>query len=236
MEKYLIDTSIVGSSLQEFKSKYANNNNSILCMSNLTFFELEARKVDPKCDIPTESFVRWLINYFVKETKKTEVFNLTKDVNDKVDTVLVNYAKENNLTVITSDKGMALYCRFQSVECILLEVRYSKDFRFVEYADDNSRRVNVFNTPDSYAVFVKGPSHISGPDENGYINLENNDRIFQMHYPFSTSAILCEVDEYLVTNNSIDYVSTHPFDTEEQVTKNNYMLYQKWCKSLSYIR
>ena len=69
---------------------------------------------------------------------------------------------------------MALYCRFQSVECILLEVRYSKDFRFVEYADDNSRRVNVFNTPDSYEVFVKGPSHINGPDENGYINLENN--------------------------------------------------------------
>lgn len=233
MEKFLLDTSIVGSSFQEFKNKYVSNSNSILCMSNLTFFELEARKIDPQCDLATKSFVRWLIDYFVKEVKKTEVFNLTKKSNDKVDTVLVDYAKENNLTVITSDKGMALYCRFQSVKCILLEVRFSKDFNFVEYTEDNLRRVNVFNLPPSYAIFINSVIHKS-IDENGYINLENNDHIIQMHYPFSTSAVLCEVDTYLVTNNSIEYVSTKPFDTEEQVKKDYYMLYQKWCKNLSY--
>ncbi len=123
-KKYLIDTSIIASSLKNFKNKFISDDVTLI-LSNLTFQELEERKIDPTCSVTAKKFVCFLIDLFVTNTKNTEVFILEHDnSSNHIDQDLVMYAKEHNLCILTCDKGLALRCRFYGVECDLISVRY----------------------------------------------------------------------------------------------------------------
>ena len=111
MEKktYLIDASIIASSLEVFKRRFVETD-CTLVLSNLTFRELEPRKKDKKCDFYSRSFARFLIDLFVRDTCSTEICSVEYESNTKhIDEELVKYAKSNSLSILTSDKGMALW-------------------------------------------------------------------------------------------------------------------------------
>ena len=142
-KKYLIDASVIASSLEDFKRRFQTND-SILVLTNLTFVELEARKKDDSCNSGTMKFVNHLIDFFVRNTTKTElVFMDDKIIKTKhIDKYLVAYAQEHNMSVLTCDKGMALWCRFYNVDFELLEVKNIAAFSFVKELN-NSLYLNL---------------------------------------------------------------------------------------------
>lgn len=230
MTKYLIDASIIASSQEDFQRRFVSTD-SILVLSNLTFAELEARKVDSHCCIETKKFVRYLIDLFVID-KSTEICTIQSS-SKHIDEKLVEYAKENNMSIITCDKGMALHCRFLEVPFELLESRkVVVDIPFI-FQKDNALYVNIYDKsiPKGYAVF--GYSATSNrtlsPLENGMIFL-NPGNILLVAHPENG---ICGIDTYYINNDvELNLISRNIYSTEDDINVESNPfhkeLYKKW--------
>lgn len=231
MKKYLIDASIIGGSLYNFRKRYCVSD-CILIMSDKTLIELENQKKKDfsECDKASVAFVRFLIDYFVRNVNLTEVFTLETN-SSHIDKDLVNIAQKNNWGIITADKGMALYARIKEVEYVLIESRNSR--KFSNYVClDNKVLINIYDLPAGEAIFVKSyPYKI--PDEDGNIEIDEGDTIWHMHS--SNSSVLCCVDIYVFTHNNFEYSGTSSFETEFEVMNSDYQkLYFKWLKNKNF--
>lgn len=233
MTKYLIDASIIASSQEDFKRRFISPDITLI-LSNLTFVELEARKVDSSCNIDSKRFVRYLIDLFVRD-KSTEICNI-KSSSKHVDCKLVEYAKENNLSIITCDKGMALHCRFLDVPCELLESRVVVELPFV-FEKGNALYVNLFDKSISkeYTIFAYSPvtNKTLHPLENGIIFLNPGDILLVAHLENG----ICGIDTYYINNDvELNLISKNIYSSEEDINVESNPfhkeLYKKW---ISYI-
>lgn len=234
MKKYLIDASIIASSLENFKRTFINSDTCLL-MTDLTFQELEARKKDYNCTPDAKKFTRFLIDLFVKNLSSTEVavIGSTENPNSKhIDKELVCFAQANNISVLTCDKGMALWCRFLKVEYTLLEVKNISTLPFV-VEDNGSLYLNLFDMsiPRGFSVFVYSPktNKILTPLEDGTIFLNFENIILVAHSENGA----CSIDTYCVnydmTLSIIDksvYSSEEDFDVTEKPFHKS--LFNKW--------
>lgn len=229
MTKYLIDASIIASSQEDFQRRFVSPD-SILVLSNLTFTELEARKVDSHCCIETKKFVRYLIDLFVRD-KSTEICTI-KSSSKHVDEKLVEYAKENNMSIITCDKGMALHCRFLDVPCELLESRVVVELPFV-FAKGNALYVNLFDhtIPKGYTVFAYSTTSNKTlpPLGNGIIFLNPGNILLVAH----TENGICGIDTYYINNDvELNLISKNIYSTEGDINVESNPfhkeLYKKW--------
>lgn len=234
MKKYLIDASIIGGSLCDFRDRFCFSD-CILVMSDKTLFELEKTKKKDlgECDKVSRIFVRFLIDYFARNVNMTEVFTL--DANSShIDRDLVDYARIHNWAIITADKGMALYARIKQVEYVLIEPRYSKEFKFYKH-NQGKVFVNVFDLKSDDAIFVNS-TQFKSPDSYGNIQICEGNHILHMHS--SNSYGICEVDEYIFTHNSFEFFKTVGFNTKTEIYENDdkvyERLYRRWKKRKSY--
>ena len=233
MTKYLIDASIIASSLEDFKRRFVSSLNSTLVLSDLTYRELELRKVDKVCPPESQQFTRFLIDLFVRDTSTTEVCKIDHNGPTKhIDENLVNYAQSNNYTILTSDKGMALWCRFYQVQYELLEIRSAVNLPFV-LKNDGSMYMNLFDKtiPRGYRVFVYAPAtnRIMSPLENGVIFL-NPGNILLVAHPEKE---ICGIDTYYVTaEKNLNMIAKDFYSSEEDIDADNKPfhidIYRKW--------
>lgn len=234
MKKYLIDASIIGGSLCDFRDRFCFSD-CILVMSDKTLFELEKAKIKgpDDCDKVSRIFVRFLINYFVRNVNETEVFTLETNTNH-IDRDLVDYAKMHNLAIITADKGMALYARIKQIEYVLIEPRFSKEFTL--YNNKQGKvYINVFDLDSDDAIFVNSTPFKSA-DYLGDIQIDEGDHILHMHS--SNSYEICEIDEYIFTHNSFELFRTVGFNKKVEIYENDEKVYsrlfEKWRKHKSH--
>lgn len=221
MKKYLIDASVIASSMEDFKRRFLNSD-VILLMTDLTFKELEARKKDYNCSLDSKKFVRFLIDLFVKNLNSTEVI-IIEDSGDSdnkhhIDERLVEFSKENNLSVLTCDKGMALWCRFYNVDCSLLDVRTIATLPFVIEGSE-SLYLNLFNRsiPINSSVFVYSPkiNKILAPLEDGTVFLNPENIILVAH---SKDNSLCEIDSYCVNSDmTLSLIGKSIYFSEDEI-------------------
>lgn len=219
MKKYLIDASIIASSLENFKRSFINSDTCLL-MTDLTFKELEARKKDYNCTLDSKKFTRFLIDLFVKNLSSTEVAiigNLENSGNKHVDEELVSFAKVNNLSVLTCDKGMALWCRFLKVEYTLLEVKNISTLPFV-VEDNGSLYLNLFDMsiPRGFSVFVYSPktNKILTTLEDGTIFLNSENIILVAHSENGA----CSIDTYCVNSDmTLSLIGKSIYSSEDDV-------------------
>lgn len=221
MKKYLIDASVIASSMEEFKRRFLNPD-VILLMTDLTFKELEARKKDYNCSLDSKKFVRFLIDLFVKNLNSTEVTIIEdsgdSDNNHHIDERLVEFAKRNNLSVLTCDKGMALWCRFYDVDCSLLDIRTIATLPFVIEGNE-SLYLNFFDRsiPKHTSVFVYSPktNKILAPLDDGtvFINPEN---IILVAHPKENS--ICSIDTYCVNSDmTLSLIGKSVYSSEDDI-------------------
>lgn len=219
MKKFLIDASIIASSLENFKRSFVNSD-SRLVMTDLTFQELEARKKDYNCTPDSKKFTRFLIDLFVKNLSSTDVViieNSENSSNKHIDQKLVSFAKENNLSVLTCDKGMALWCRFLKVEYTLLEVKNISTLPFV-IEDNESLYINLYNMsiPRGFSVFAYSPktNKILSPLEDGTIFL-NSENIILVAHPENGA---CSIDTYCVNSDmTLSLIGKSVYSSEDDV-------------------
>ena len=238
MEKFLIDASIIGSSLEDFKRNFINDN-TILIMSDLTFIELEAKKIDSNCN---QKFARFLIDLFVNDLLHTEVSIIknTETNNKHIDLELVKYAKSNDLSILTCDKGMALWCRFYDVDCNLLTVRKVTSLDFVK-EDNSSFYINIFDfsVPKGHTVIVYSPrtNRIAHYLDDGTIFLNSGDVILVAHPKNSA----CQVDTYSVNpdmSTSLTSVSVYASKEEVELAEKPFheTIYTKWSNYMKKVK
>lgn len=229
-KKYLIDASIIASSLEDFKRRYIGTE-CTLVLSDLTLKELENRKKDRGCATDSKKFVSFLIDWFVRNNTSTEVCIIEYDSSSKhIDTELVKYAKSNDISVLTCDKAMALWCRFYEVECQLLEVRSSATLPFV-FENDGVLHLNLRKVPIGYSTYVYSPesNKIMSPLDNGVIFLNPGNIILVAH----SADNACCIDTYFISKD-MDmsligkdiYSSSDDIDTDSKPLHLN--LYYKW--------
>ena len=238
MRKYLIDASIVCGSLSDFRDRFCFSD-SILIMSDKTLFELEkVKKKDlEECDNVSRIFVRFLIDYFARNVNLTEVFTLETRANQNhIDYDLVDYARMQNWSVITAEKGMALYARMKHVEYVLIEPRYFKEFKL--YNNKQGKvLVNVYDLNSDDTVFVSvNSTHFKSPNFDGNIQVDEGNHVFHMHS--SKLYGICEVDEYIFTHNNFELFKTVGFNTKSEIFENSEedyeRIFNKWEKNKSY--
>jgi len=237
MTKYLIDASIIASSLEDFKRRFTSSPNCTLILSDLTYKELEARKVDRDCVADTKKFTRFLIDLFVRDVSSTEVCIIENFcIGNHIDEILVGYARDNNMSILTCDKGMALWCRFYNVPCELLETRSTIQLPFV-IENNNSLYLNIYNNsvPKGYSVFVYQPdkNKIMSPLENGMIFL-NPGYILLVAHPENA---ICGIDTYYVSKEkTLCLISKDIYASEEDIDVDHnpfhLELYQKWISHM----
>lgn len=232
-KKYLIDASVIASSIEDFKRRFETPN-IVLVLTNLTFIELESKKKGDSCNSGTLKFVNHLIDFFVRNTTTSELAFIDEEIKTKhIDKDLVIYAKEHNMSVLTCDKGMALWCRFYDVNFELLEVKNIAELSFVKEVN-NSLRLNLFDgsISDSESVFVyTSLKKIKKPLENGLIFLNPGDTILLAH---PTENNICEIDTYFVdSKNDINLISKDVYASEDEINDSKEFhrsLYIKWTK------
>lgn len=232
-KKYLIDASVIASSLEDFKRRFETANITLV-LTNLTFVELESRKKDDSCNSGTMKFVKHLIDFFVRNTTSTELVFMDEKIKTKhIDKDLVAYAKENNMSVLTCDKGMALWCRFYSVDFELLEVKNIAALSFVK-EDNNSLCLNLFDgsIPDGQSVYVyTSLESLKKPLESGLVYINPGDTILVAH---PTENNICEIDTYFVDSKSdINLISKDIYASEDEISNSKAFhrsLFIKWTK------
>ena len=235
--KYLIDTSIIASSLEDFKKRFVETD-CTLVLSDLTFRELEPRKKDKKCDYDSVSFARFLIDLFVKDTTSTEVCLIEHESDSKhIDEALVKYAGANDMCILTSDKGMALWCRFYNVGCELLKVRSAHSLPFVHETNGNLH-LNLKQVPIGYSTFIYSPEKnvifsALGKD----IMFINPGNILLVAQPYGEEKN-CKIDTYLITKDlTLNLIGKNIYSSEEDIDVDNspfhINLYDKWKKHMS---
>lgn len=241
MKKYLIDASVIASSMEEFKRRFLNPD-STLIMTDLTFGELEARKRDYNCSIDSKKFVRFLIDLFVKDLNSTEVVIIESEdfENKHIDAKLVEFAKENNLSVLTCDKGMALWCRFYDVDCSLLDVRTIATLPFVIEGSE-SLYLNLFDgsIPQNSSVFVYSPkiNKILAPLDDGTVFL-NPENIILVAHPKENS--ICSIDTYCVNSDmTLSLICKNVYSSKEDIYMSDKpfhkALFTKWSSHMKKI-
>lgn len=233
MTKYLIDASIIASSLEDFKRRFVSSLTSSLILSDLTYRELELRKVDSGCQPESKQFTRFLIDLFVRDTATTEVCKIENTGTTKhIDENLVKYAKTNDYSILTCDKGMALWCRFYQVDYELLENRSTVDLPFV-FENNGSRYMNLFDKsiPRGYRIFVYSPTtnRIVSTLENGVIFL-NPGNILLVAHPEKE---ICGIDTYYVNaEKALNLIAKDFYASEEDIDIEHkpfhFELYQRW--------
>ena len=236
-KKYLLDTSIIGSSLDDFKRRFVETE-CTLVLSDLTFRELEPRKKDKRCEYDSVSFARFLIDLFVRDTTSTEVCLIEYESNDKhIDEELVKYAGINNMSILTSDKGMALWCRFYNVDYELLEVRSVTGLPFI-HENNGALKLNLKKVPIGFSTFVYSPEKnkifsASGKD----IMFINPGNILLVAQPHGEEKI-CKVDTYLITKDlTLSLIGKNLYSSEDDIDVDNnpfhINLYDKWKKHMA---
>lgn len=235
--KYLIDASIIASSLEDFKRRFVSPDCTLI-LSDLSFRELEARKKDRNCEFESKGFVRYLIDLFVRDTSSTEICLIEEELYTKhIDEKLVQYAKSNNISILTCDKGMALWCRFYNVNYILLETRSIANLPFV-FEKNGSTFINIFDgsIPKNSSVYVYSPiqNSIISPLDNGIIFL-NPGHILLVAHPENSA---CGIDTYYIDSDKKlaligkdIYSSESDIETDEKPFHKN--LFLKWTKYMS---
>lgn len=235
MQKYLIDASIIASSQEDFQRRFVKSSITLV-MSDLTFKELEARKKDPHCCQESKKFVRFIIDLFIRD-KSTEVCNIPVGTTKHIDYQLVEYAKDNNISVLTCDKGMALQCRFSAVPYELLETRSVAQLPFV-FQNDNSLYLNLYDKsiPAGYRVFAYSTvkNKTLPPLENGFIFL-NPGNILLVAHPENR---VCNIDTYYVNNElNLSLISKNIYASEDNIDDSanpfHKWLYKKWTDHMN---
>lgn len=233
--KYLIDTSIIGSSLEDFKMHFVETN-CTLVLSDLTFRELESRKKDKRCDFDSITFARFLIDLFVKDTTSTEVCLIENESNNKhIDEELVKYAEVNNMSVLTSDKGMALWCRFYNVDCKLLKIRSAHSLPFVHESNGNLH-INLKQVPIGYSTLVYSP------EKNVIFSSLGKDIIFMnpgnILLVAQPEQKMCRIDTYSITSDlNLNLISKNIYSSEDDIDVDkcpfHINLFDKWSKHMA---
>lgn len=235
-EKYLIDASIIASSLEDFKRRFVETD-CTLVLSDLTFRELEPRKKDKKCEFNSVSFVRFLIDLFVKDTFSTEIcFIEDEDCKSKhIDEDLVLYAKSQNMSILTCDKGMALWCRFYNVKCELLNIRSVTTLPFI-HESNGSLHLNLKQVPIGCSTFVYSP------EKNKIMSSLGSDIMFlipgNILLVAQAEQQMCCIETYFVNKDlSISLVGKNLYSSEEDIDTDtnpfHINLYDKWNKHIA---
>ena len=229
-KKYLLDTSIIASSVEDFKKRFVETD-CILILSDLTFRELESRKKDKKCEYDSRSFVRFLIDLFIRDTTSTEVCLIEYESNDKhIDEELVKYALNNDMAILTCDKGMALWCRFYNVECQFLERRSVTALAFI-HEHNGALQLNLKKVPIGCSTFVYSPekNKILAPSGKDIMFI-NPGNILLVAQPEQK---MCKIDTYVITNDlTLSLIETNVYSSEDDIDVDNspfhINLYDKW--------
>lgn len=233
-KKYLIDASIIASSLEDFKRRFISSE-STLILSDLTFRELEARKKDRSCELESVGFARFLIDLFVKNIESTEICLVDSTNSTKhIDESLVKYALDNNLSVLTCDKGMALWCRFYGVNFVLLETRSIVKLPFI-HEDRNAVYLNLYDRsiPRAHSVYVYSPIRnciISPLDKDKGTIFLNPGYVLLVAHPENNA---CCIDTYHITKDrTLNLVSKDIYSCEDDIETEakpfHRELYTKW--------
>lgn len=232
MAKYLIDASIIASSQEDFQRRFVKSDTTLV-MSDLTFEELESRKKDSHCSSESKKFVRFLIDLFIRDSS-TEVCRIPCGVSKHIDSSLVGYAKENNMIILTCDKGMALQCRFFGTSYELLETRSVADLPFV-FHSDNSLYINLYNRtiPFGIRIYAYSPSKNKSlsPLENGLIFLNPCDILLVAH----PENEVCSIDTYYINSElGLNLISKNIYTSEDNIDDSvnpfHKLLYKKWSE------
>ena len=230
MKKYLIDTSLIGSELTKFKLKFCSGN-SILVMADLTLDEIEGRKVDSGCTLASQIFARFLIDYFISNIDFTETVILPRaNANKHIDSFLVDYAKENNLIVLTCDKAMALRCRFQNVDYELLPIR--PELYFITF-ENNQPCICLKNILKGTSILVSSDGltkKFYDLDKNIY--LSEGDTILVASPAHESGK--CLLQEYLFSSERATLISKDIISSEDE-TSNHLKkdLFFKWSHHMA---
>lgn len=237
--KYLIDASVIASSLEDFKRRFISQDNTLV-LSDLTFRELEARKKDKGCSEESKKFVRFLIDFFVRDISSSETCYIESETSSKhIDEELVKYAKSNNMSLLTCDKGMALWCRFYGVECTLLESRSITKLPFV-IERNNAVYLNLYDgsIPRAHSVYVYSPARnatIPPVDRDLGTIFLNPGYIILVAHPENR---VCSIDTYFVNRDRATvlvakdlYSSEEDIDTDDKPFHKE--LFRKWKNYVS---
>lgn len=234
--KYLLDASVIASSLEDFKRRYISNPDCILILSDLTLMELEARKKDRWCVVESKKFVSYLIDFFVRDTSSTEICRIESECPTKhIDQDIVKWAKEHNVSILTCDKGMALWCRFYNVNCELLEVHSVATLPFV-HENNGSLCLNLRQVPIGCSTFIYSP------EKNKIMSSLGSDIMFMttgnVLLVAQPDQKLCRIDTYIVNADlSISLVGRNLYSSEEDIDTDahpfHFNLYDKWKKHAS---
>lgn len=208
-------------------------------MSDLSFRELEARKKYKACEYASVSFARFLIDLFVRDTSSTEICLIEDELytNSKhIDEELVKYAKSQGISILTSDKGMALWCRFYNVECELLEVRSITTLPFVHQSDSGSLTLNLRQVPIGYSTLIYSP------EKNKIMSSLGSDILFLIPGNILLVAQpeqkLCCIQTYFVNKDlSLSLIGKNLYSSEEDIDTDinpfHINLYDKWTKHIA---
>lgn len=234
-KKYLLDTYIIASSFEDFKRRFVETD-CTLVLSDLTFRELESRKKDKKCEFVSVTFARFLIDLFVRDTSSTEVCLIECESNTKhIDEELVKYAVANNMCILTSDKGMALWCRFYNVDYELLEVRSTTTLPFI-HENNGTLHLNLKQVPFGCSTFVYSP------EKNKIMSSFGNDIMFinpgNVLLVAQPEQKMCRIDTYFTTKDlTLSLIGKNLYSSEDDIDIDNnpfhINLYEKWKKHIS---
>ena len=137
------------------------------------------------------------------------------------------------MSVLTCDKGMALWCRFYSVDFELLEVKNIAALSFVK-EDNNSLSLNLFDgsIPDGQSVYVyTSLESLKKPLDDGLVYINPGDTILLAH---PTENNICEIDTYFVDSKSdINLISKDIYTSEDEISNSKAFhrgLFIKWTK------
>lgn len=237
-KKYLLDASIIASSLEDFKRRFLVQD-TVLVLSDLTFKELEDRKKDKGCVVESKKFVSFIIDLFVRDTNSTEICLIEDDVsinkNRHIDENLVQYAKQSDMSILTCDKGMALWCRFYNVDCELLEVRSITTLPFI-HETNGSLCLNLRKVPIGCSTFVYSP------EKNKIMSSLGSDIMFivpgNVLLVAQSEQGLCKIDTYFISKDlTLNLIGKNLYSSEDDIdTDNNPFhinLFDKWKKHMA---
>lgn len=235
-KKYLLDASIIASSLEDFKRRFVSSDCTLI-LSDLTFRELEARKTDRTCEFTSVSFARFLIDLFVRDTSSTEICLIEDEILSKhIDENLVKYAKSQEISVLTCDKGMALWCRFYNVNCELLEIRSVTTLPFIHLSNSGSLCLNLRQVPIGCSTFVYSPT------KNKILSCLGNDIMFinpgNILLVAQPEQKMCKIDTYFANkDSSLSLIGKNLYSSEDDIDVDtnpfHINLYDKWKKHIS---
>lgn len=237
-KKFLLDASIIASCLEDFKRRFISSEHTLV-LSDLTFRELEARKKDRNCEFESVGFARFLIDLFVRDTMSTEICIIESEEACKhVDEDLVLYAKDNQMTVLTCDKGMALWCRFYNVAYVLLETRSIVDFPFIKKTS-SAVYLNLYDgsIPRGHSIYVYSTltNRIISPfdKEVGTIYLNPGYLLLVAH---SENKACCIDSYYINKDKALNLIEKNFYTSEEDIDDDKPLhksMFKKWSIYMS---